>query len=65
MLRVPDEVLGLLVGGDVDVCLSEQLFLGGGCLLEDSPDKASVIGLSVEVLDHVSLHDIGMCFLIV
>jgi hypothetical protein len=25
-LRVADEVLGLLVSGDVDVCLSEKLF---------------------------------------
>jgi hypothetical protein len=28
LLRVVDEVLGPFIGGDVDVCLSEQLFRG-------------------------------------
>jgi hypothetical protein len=28
--RAPDEVLGPLIRGDVDVCLPKQLF-GGGC----------------------------------
>jgi hypothetical protein len=56
---VPDEVLGSLMSGDVDVHLPEHLFLGGGCLLEDSPDKSRVIGPTVKVLDHGCLCDIG------
>jgi hypothetical protein len=59
MLCVPDEVLGSLVGGDVDVRLAELLFRGRGCLLEDSPDKSRVIGPMVEVLDHGCLYDVG------
>jgi hypothetical protein len=31
--RSSDEVLGPLVGGDVEVCLSKQLFEGGGRFL--------------------------------
>jgi hypothetical protein len=56
--RVPDEVFGSLVGGDVDVRLLEQLFRGGGCLLEDSPDEGRVIGSTVEVIDHGCIRDI-------
>jgi hypothetical protein len=56
-LRVLDEVMGTLVGGDADVHLPEQLFWCGGCLLEDSPDKGRVIGPIVEVLDHNYLCD--------
>jgi hypothetical protein len=57
-LRVPDEVLGSLVGGDVDVRLPEQLFRGGRCLLKDSPDEGRVIGSVVEILDHGCLRDV-------
>jgi hypothetical protein len=35
------------------------MFRGGGCLLENIPDKGRVIGPMVEVLDHGCLHDIG------
>jgi hypothetical protein len=58
-LRTLEEVLGSLVSSDVDVCLPERLFRGGGCLLEDSPDEGQVIGPSVEVLDYDCLCDIG------
>jgi hypothetical protein len=34
-----DEVLGPLIYGDVDVCLPEQLFGGGWCLLKYGPNK--------------------------
>jgi hypothetical protein len=32
-LRSSDEALGTLIGGDVEVCLPEQLFGSGRCLL--------------------------------
>ena len=38
-LHAPDEVLGSLIDGDLDVRLSEQLFNGGECLLEDGSDE--------------------------
>jgi hypothetical protein len=37
--RSSDEVLGLLVSGDVEVCLSKQLFGGGRRFLQYGSDK--------------------------
>jgi hypothetical protein len=56
-LRSSDEVLGLLVGGDVEVGFPEQLLEGSRCLLQYGPDEGRVIGSSVEVLDHGRLRD--------
>jgi hypothetical protein len=39
MLCASNEVLGLLVHGDVDIRLLEQLFGGGRCFLKYGPDK--------------------------
>jgi hypothetical protein len=58
-LRSSDEVLGSLVGGDVEVGFPEQLLGGSWCLLQDGSDKGRVIGSSVEVLDHGCLRDLG------
>ena len=46
-LRVTDEVLGLLVRGDVDVCFSEELFRGGWSFLEDGSDEIRVIRYTI------------------
>jgi hypothetical protein len=46
--RAPNEVLGSLVRGDVDVRLPEQLF-GGGCrFLEYGSDEGRVIGVGAK-----------------
>jgi hypothetical protein len=57
-LRSSDEILGSLVGGDVEVCLPEQLLGGSQRLLQYALDKGRVIGSSVEVLDHGRLRDL-------
>ena len=54
-----DEVLGTLIGGDVEVCLSKQLFEGGRRFLQYGSDEGRVIGSSLEVLDHGHLRDLG------
>ena len=54
-----DEVLGPLVGGDVEVGFPEQLFGGSRRLLQYGSDEGRVIGSSVEVLDHGRLRDLG------
>jgi hypothetical protein len=58
-LRSPDEVLGSLVGGDVEVGFPEQLLEGSWRLLQYGSDEGRVIGSSVEVLDHDRLRDLG------
>jgi hypothetical protein len=54
-----DEVLGPLIHCDVDVCLSEQLFGGGRCLLKYVPGKGRVVGFPIEVFNHIRLSDFG------
>jgi hypothetical protein len=54
-----DEVLGSLVGGDVEVGFPEQLLGGSWRLLQYGSDEGRVIGSSVEVLDHGRLRDFG------
>ena len=54
-----DEVLGPLVGGDVEVSFLEQLLGGSRRLLQYGSDEGRVIGSSVEVLDHGRLRDLG------
>jgi hypothetical protein len=56
-LHASNEVLGSLVGGDVDVRLPEQLFQVDECLLEDGSDEGRVIGSSIEILDHSCIRD--------
>jgi hypothetical protein len=58
-LRSSDEVLSLLVGGDVEVSFPEQLLGGSRHLLQYGSDEGRVIGSSVEVLDHGRLRDLG------
>jgi hypothetical protein len=58
-LRSSDEVLGPLVGGDVEVGFPEQLLGGSRRLLQYGSDENRVIGSSVEVLDHGRLRDLG------
>jgi hypothetical protein len=58
-LRSPDEVLSPFVGGDVEVCLPEQLLGGGQRLLQYGSDEDRAIGSSVEVLDHCCFSDLG------
>jgi hypothetical protein len=54
-----DEVLGPPVSGDVEVCLSKQLF-GCGCrFLQYGLDESRVIGSSVEIFNHRCLGDFG------
>jgi hypothetical protein len=53
-----DEVLGSLVGGDVEVGFPEQLLGGSQRLLQYGSDEGRVIGSSVEVLDHGCLRDL-------
>jgi hypothetical protein len=57
--RTSDEVLGTLVSGDVEVCLSKQLFGGGGRFLPYGSDERRVIGSSVEIFNHRCLADFG------
>jgi hypothetical protein len=57
--RTSDEVLGLLVSGDVEVCLSLKLFRGGRHFLHYGLDKGRVIGSSVEIFNHRCLGDFG------
>jgi hypothetical protein len=57
-LRSSDEVLGSLVGGDVEVGFPEQLLGGSRRLLQYGSDEGRVIGSSVEVLDHGRFRDL-------
>jgi hypothetical protein len=57
--RASDEVLGPFIQGDVEVCLSEQLFRGGRRFLEYGLDEGRVIGSLVEVFNHHRLGDLG------
>jgi hypothetical protein len=57
-LRSSDEVLGSLVGDDVEVGFPEQLLEGSRRLLQYGSDEGRVIGSSVEVLDHGRLRDL-------
>jgi hypothetical protein len=50
--RSSDEVLGPLVSGDVEVCLSKQLFGGGRRFLQYGSDEGRVIGSPVEIFNH-------------
>jgi hypothetical protein len=43
----PDEVLGPLIRGDVDVRLPKQLIGGGWCLLEYGSDEGRVVGFPI------------------
>jgi hypothetical protein len=54
-----DEVLGPLICGDVEVCLSKQLFGGGGRFLQYGSDEGRVIGSLVEIFNHSCLGDFG------
>ena len=54
-----NEVLGPLVGGDVEVGFPEQLLGGSRRFLQYGSDEGRVIGSSVEVLDHGRLRDLG------
>jgi hypothetical protein len=51
------EVLGPLIRSDVDVCLPEQLFGGGRCLLKYGPNEGRVVGSSIEVFNHGRFSD--------
>ena len=53
------EVLGPLASGDVEVCLSKQLFRGGRPFLQYGLDEGRVVGSPVEVLDHYCFRDLG------
>jgi hypothetical protein len=55
----PDEVLGLLIRSDVDVCLPEQLFGGGWRLLEYGSDEGRVVGSPIEVFNYSCLSNFG------
>jgi hypothetical protein len=57
--RSPDEVLGPLVSGDVEVRFSKQLFRGGWRFLQYGLDEGRVIRSPVEVLNHCYLSDLG------
>jgi hypothetical protein len=57
-LRSSDEVLGPLVGGDVEVGFPEQLLGGSRRLLQYGSDEGRAIGSSVEVFDHGRLRDL-------
>jgi hypothetical protein len=58
-LRSSDEVLSPFVGGDVEVCLPEQLLGGSRRLLKYGSDEGRVIGSPIEVLDHGCLRNLG------
>jgi hypothetical protein len=55
----PDEVLGSLVDGDVEVGFLEQLLGGSRRFLQYGSDEGRVIGSSIEILDHGRLRDLG------
>jgi hypothetical protein len=57
--RSPDEVLGLLINGDVEVRFSKQLFGGGWCFLQYGSDEGRVIRSLVEVLNHLGISDLA------
>jgi hypothetical protein len=57
-LRSSNEVLGSLVGGDVEVGFPEQVLGGSRRLLQYGSDEGRDIGSSVEVLDHGRLRDL-------
>jgi hypothetical protein len=57
-LCVANEVLGSLVGSDVDVSFLKKLFRGSWSFLEDGSDERWVIRSMVEVIDYGGLHDI-------
>jgi hypothetical protein len=59
--RVPDEVLGPLVRGDVDVCLLEQLLRGGQHLLEYGSNEGRVVGSPERSLQLRSLQRLRGC----
>jgi hypothetical protein len=50
-LCASNEVLSLLIRGDVDVCLHEQLLRGGGCFLKYGLDKSRIVGSPIKVFD--------------
>jgi hypothetical protein len=52
-----DEVLGPLVSGDVEVCLSKQLFRGGWRFLQYGSDEGRVIGSPIEIFNLCCLGD--------
>jgi hypothetical protein len=52
-----DEVLGPLISGDVEVCLSKHFFGGGRCFLQYGSDEGRVIGSPVEIFNHRCLGD--------
>jgi hypothetical protein len=54
-----DEVLCLLIRGDVDVRLPKQLFGSGRCLLKYGSEEGRVVGSSIEVFNHSHLNDFG------
>jgi hypothetical protein len=54
-----DEVLGPLVSGDVEVCLSKQLFGGGRRFMQYDSEEGQVIGSPVEIFNHRCLGDFG------
>jgi hypothetical protein len=58
-LHSSDEVLGSLVGGDVEVGFPEQLLGSSWHLLQYGSDEGRVIGSPIEVLDHCCLRDLG------
>jgi hypothetical protein len=55
----PDEVLGSLVRGDVDVRLPEQFFGGGWRFLKYGSDEGRVVGSSIEVFHYGRLSNLG------
>jgi hypothetical protein len=54
-----DEVLGLFVGGDVEVGFPEQLLGGSRRLLQYGSDESRVIRSPVEVLGHCCFRNLG------
>jgi hypothetical protein len=58
-LRSSDEVLSPFVGGDVEVCLPEQLLGGSRRLLKYGSNEGRVIGSPIEVLDHCCFRNLG------
>jgi hypothetical protein len=55
-----DEVLDPLIRGDVQVCLSKQLFKCGGHFLQYGSDESQNIGSPVEIFNHRCLDDFGV-----
>jgi hypothetical protein len=58
-LHSSDEVLSPFVGGDVEVCLPEQLLGGSRRLLQYGSDEGQVIRSSVEVLNYCRFRNLG------